>query len=150
MKKVWLPLCLLLPFSAQALVQAQELPAQPQVEARVTPEVDIEVLESGQGPALEVGAVASFAYTCSLEDGTVVATNQDAKPLRHLYRPDDARVIPGWRQGVAQMRQGEQRRVRVPASLAYGDTGAGEEVPPGTPLVFESRLLKVEPAPGVS
>lgn len=154
MKKIWLPLCLLLPFSVQALVRAEEAPVQRE-QARPAheisaPTVDIELLQAGDGPALEGGQVATFQYSCSLEDGTVVASNQGEKPLRHLYRADDQRVIPGWRQGVARMRQGEARRVRVPAELAYGATGAGEDVPPHTSLIFEIHLLKIEPAPGVA
>jgi FKBP-type peptidyl-prolyl cis-trans isomerase FkpA len=53
-------------------------------------------------------------------------------------------VIPGWDQGVAGMKVGGQRQLVIPASLAYGDSGAGGVIPPGASLVFDVGLVDVE------
>jgi FKBP-type peptidyl-prolyl cis-trans isomerase len=51
-------------------------------------------------------------------------------------------VIRGWDLGVAGMRIGGQRRLVVPATLAYGVRGAGNGIiPPNATLVFEVQLL---------
>jgi len=54
-------------------------------------------------------------------------------------------VMEGWQEGVGDMEVGEQRRIWVPAKMAYGeiadDDGKG---PPRGPLVFEIELLKID------
>jgi FKBP-type peptidyl-prolyl cis-trans isomerase FkpA len=54
-----------------------------------------------------------------------------------------AEVIQGWDQGVAGMQVGGQRRLIIPASLGYGERGAGM-IPPNAPLLFEVELLAIE------
>ena len=54
-------------------------------------------------------------------------------------------VITGWDQGVAGMKVGGQRRLVIPADLAYGSSGAGGVIPPAATLVFEVELLAVQP-----
>ncbi|MBB6243934.1 FKBP-type peptidyl-prolyl cis-trans isomerase [Rhodanobacter sp. MP1X3] len=57
----------------------------------------------------------------------------------------EGRVIAGWDQGVAGMRIGGKRTLLIPATLGYGDDGAGDAIPPGASLVFDVELLGVTP-----
>ena len=52
-------------------------------------------------------------------------------------------VIPCWTEGVQKMKVGGKARLVCPAALAYGDRGAGADVPPGATLDFEVELLEI-------
>lgn len=42
---------------------------------------------------------------------------------------------------------GEKRRLIVPPHLGYGEQGAGEVIPGGATLYFDTELLKIEDSP---
>ncbi len=55
------------------------------------------------------------------------------------------RVIKGWTEGVALMREGETFEFVIPANLAYGDRRMGDDLPEKSTLRFKVELLKVNP-----
>jgi FKBP-type peptidyl-prolyl cis-trans isomerase FkpA len=110
--------------------------------------IDIEV-PNGEG--VSQGQVAVVHYTGWLYDAHAAdhkgkkfdSSRDHGQPFR--FEIGAGNVIKGWDEGVQGMRVGGQRRLIIPASLAYGSEGAGDGViPPNSPLVFDIELLAIE------
>ncbi|MFK5958408.1 MAG: peptidylprolyl isomerase [Lutibacter sp.] len=61
-------------------------------------------------------------------------------PFTTVYS-SEARLIPGFREGLQQMKIGDKALLFIPSHLGYGAQGAGGVVPPNTDLVFELELV---------
>jgi FKBP-type peptidyl-prolyl cis-trans isomerase FkpA len=107
-------------------------------------------LKAGTGDPVTAGKIAVVQYTGWLYEASAQDNKgkqfDSSRTTGHPFRfPVGAgQVIKGWDQGVLGMKVGESRRLVIPADLAYGDSGAGNVIPPGATLVFDIDLLAVE------
>jgi len=53
-------------------------------------------------------------------------------------------VIQGWQEILPMMKVGSKWEVAIPSELAYGERGAGANIGPNEPLVFEIELLEIK------
>ena len=53
------------------------------------------------------------------------------------------RVIAGWDEGIAMMKQGGKAMLIIPSSIAYGEVDKGQ-IPPYSTLVFDVELVEVK------
>ena len=55
------------------------------------------------------------------------------------------RVIKGWTEALLLMKPGAKYQIFVPASLGYGERGAGQDIGPNETLIFDVELVSVKP-----
>ena len=108
------------------------------------------MLQPGTGPAIVAGQKAVVQYTGWLYE--MSATDHKGKEFDSSanaghpfsFVVGTGQVIKGWDQGVLGMKAGERRRLTIPPDLGYGDTGAGDVIPPGAALIFDVDLIAIE------
>ena len=100
-------------------------------------------VEHGTGKLPGRGSIVSVHYTGMLDDGTIFDSSYPrGGPFRFLL--GQGRVIAGWDEGIALLRQGGRARLVIPPALGYGQTGAGGTIPPNATLTFDVLLVAVE------
>lgn len=99
-------------------------------------------LAVGTGAEAKPSSCVTVKYYGTLTNGTVFDQNYDqATGLQ--FQLGVGYVISGWEQGVPGMKVGGERRLLIPASLAYGDQAQGP-IPAKSDLVFTVKLLAVQ------
>ena len=114
-------------------------------ENKLRPEVDTtasglqyEVIVEGEGPNPTIESEVTVHYTGKLLDGTVFDSSVErGEPITFNL----GQVIPGWTEGLQLMKSGAKYILYIPYDLAYGENGAGADIPPYSTLIFEVELI---------
>ena len=96
----------------------------------------------GTGTTAVSGKTVKVHYTGWLTDGKKFDSSLDrGQPFS--FPLGGGQVIKGWDEGVAGMKVGGKRQLRIPPELGYGARGAGGVIPPNATLIFDVELLDV-------
>ncbi len=100
----------------------------------------------GTGASPKVGQVLTVHYTGWIAENGKKGRKFESSVDRGypaIFPFGVGRVIKGWDEGLASMRQGGKRRLVVPPELGYTPREAGEDIPSGSTLIFEMELLEI-------
>lgn len=102
-----------------------------------------QVVEAGKGEAPKDSDTVVVNYKGTLIDGKEFDNSYTrGEPLS--FRLDG--VIPGWTEGLKNIKKGGKIKLVIPPELAYGKAGV-PGIPPNSTPVFDVELLDVKPAP---
>ena len=100
------------------------------------------VKKQGKGTKVAVGRQVSIHYTGRLLDGTQFDSSVGGDPLSYVV--GQMSLIRGWEEGVMGQPEGTQLQLIIPSAMAYGSQGAGQMIPPYSPLVFDLEIVSVK------
>src|SRR2546430_2885616 len=101
----------------------------------------------GSGEVAKEGDRVRVHYTGWLTTGKKFDSSVDAgRPF--TFALGNGEVIKGWDEGVAGMKVGGKRQLRIPPDLGYGESGTPDgTIPPNSTLIFDVQLLGVQGPP---
>tara|TARA_B110000444_G_scaffold260047_1_gene305680 strand:- start:1188 stop:2333 length:1146 start_codon:yes stop_codon:yes gene_type:complete len=114
----------------------------------------------GEGEPIKAGDQVFVHYAGYLSSGKpfdssvkeVAMQMNNYNPQREPYGPfplvagPSGRVIEGWKRGIIGLKKGSHAKLLIPSDLGYGESGAGQVIPPNSSLVFDVWIEDVLPS----
>lgn len=102
-------------------------------------------IKAGTGAEAAKGDTVNVHYTGWLTNGKEFDSSlRGANPKPFSFKIGSGDVIKGWEEGVAGMKVGGKRKLRIPGSLAYGPSGYPGVIPPNATLIFDVSLVSIK------
>lgn len=117
------------------------------------------ISKKGEGKQLTESSKVLTHYALFFEDGTLLDTSDlniaeamnavnPGKKAANKYNPikanlsPDANMIPGFKEGLQQLKVGDKATLFIPYHMGYGEAG-NRGIPPKTNLIFEVEIIKL-------
>ena len=148
----------------QSLIKIQELKKEEFIEledkySKTDSGLKYYILKKTDGEKITNGITALTNYSVYFEDGKLLDTSvENIAQSNNIfdqrrkdgggYSPIEARIdpevslIPGFKEGLSLLREGEKAILYLPYYLAYGDQG-NSVIPPKSSLIFEIEVVKL-------
>ena len=100
-----------------------------------------QVLQEGNGKSPKATDQVKCHYEGTLINGKVFDSSyRRGEPATFPLNG----VIAGWTEGLQLMKEGAKYRFFIPYLLGYGESGAGQSIPPFSALIFDVELIEVK------
>jgi peptidylprolyl isomerase len=146
---------------AEALAKESKAKFNKQQEAAITLPSGLQytITEKGAGEKLPINSKALTHYAVYFEDGRLLETSKletaeafdvvnEQRKAAGQYKPipadisPDARMIPGFNEGLQQLGVGDKATLFIPYHLGYGEAG-NRGIPPKSNLIFEVEIVEL-------
>jgi hypothetical protein len=131
----------LIPFTLILLIMACSKPAETDSELnndtiQTASGLRYVYLKRGEGRKVEKGSMLGTKLSLMVEDSVVWNTHEEPDSL-FTFVAGVGGVIKGFDEMALLMREGDNVLAILPDSLAYGDKGTGDVIPPNATLVYD-------------
>ena len=99
--------------------------------------------EKGNGEKVTNGKEVTVHYTGRLLDGTVFDSSVE-RNTPFTFTIGEGKVIAGWDKGLLGQTVGTKLQLVIPSKMGYGERGAGGQILPYSPLVFDVEIIGVK------
>ena len=105
-----------------------------------------QIEKQGTGAVAKAGDYVLVHYVGTLLNGKKFDSSRDRNDP-FSFQIGQGQVIPGWDKGIPMFSVGSRGKLFLPPNVAYGEHGAGGDIPPNTPLIFDIEVLNVFKTP---
>ncbi len=100
-------------------------------------------IKEGSGAVATNGKKVMVHYVGTLENGKVFDSSLNTnQPLNFILGSGE--MVPGFDEGILNMKVGGRRKLVIPPNLAWGSEGAQGVIPPNATVIFDIELLDVK------
>jgi peptidylprolyl isomerase len=139
---------------------AEQLASQKEQAEELPSGLKILYTQKGEGVKPAEGSKIKMNYAGYLQNGTLFDSNIEEIAKKYNvwdhrrkdaggYEPaesdysKEARLIPGFREGLLLLSVGDKATIFIPSHLAYGERGIPNVIPSNSDLVFELELVEI-------
>ncbi len=108
--------------------------------------VQYKVHASGKGASPKANDTVKVHYKGKLIDGKVFDGSYTGEAPTKRDKPTEmpmGRLTKGFKEALTKMKPGDKWTVYIPSELAYGETGAGQSIPPHAVVIFDLELIEI-------
>jgi FKBP-type peptidyl-prolyl cis-trans isomerase len=99
--------------------------------------------DPGNGMKIDSGSMVKLHFTVSSIEGKQIFSSMDRpEPLKFQF--GQKFDTPGLEEAVGTMKKGSKAKIIVPSSMAFGEMGRGNVVPPYATLVYDVQIVDVQ------
>ena len=113
--------------------------------------VYVETLSPGSGNTADSSQTVGVMYTGKSLDGEVFDSNTDTTfghtDTLRIPLGQQGGMIPGFMDGLKQLRLGSKARLYIPSALAYGANGRTPKIKPNENLIFDITVVSLVTSP---
>jgi|SRR5688572_4667320 len=101
------------------------------------------ITQKGTGPTPKPGQIVAVNYRGTTLDGKEFDSSaKSGVPFE--FQIGQGQVIRGWDEGIALLNKGTKATLLIPSTMAYGQQGAGADIPADASLRFEVELVDIK------
>ena len=101
------------------------------------------ITQKGTGPTPKPGQIVAVHYKgTTLEGKEFDSSAKTGVPFE--FQIGQGQVIRGWDEGIALLNKGSKAILLIPSTMAYGQQGAGADIPADASLRFDVEVVDIK------